>query len=124
MDSEMLASAQELRNELVKRQAAAVRQLQKDLEEADFFRTRGGFERVAVGADELLALYGKQNFEGPGVLGELQTRARERLDAIDGARREAQKKRLGDLADAFSSARQEALEQMVQKYIEQHLGGK
>lgn len=124
MDSESLGKAHQLRAELMSEQAAQIAQLTKDLEEADFFTTRGGFERVAGGVEQLLQLYGKHNIEDLAGLEALRAKATERLLAIDQATYEVQRTRLTALADAFASAQQKALQKIVSDYITRHLNGK
>ena len=124
MDSEALAKANNLRREILEAQSTQVATLQRDLEEAEFFTTRGGFDRVASGVDELIALYGEHNVEDlAGVLA-LQVKAKERLVAVDQATYEVQRTRLIALAEAFSSVQQPALKKLVTDYIARHLNGK
>jgi len=124
MDSESLASAQRIRREILEEQAAEVATLQEDLEEAEFFSTRGGFERVASGVDELVTLYGEHNFEDLAGIRALQSKANERLVAIDQATHGVQRERLKVLAEAFGSANEAALQKIVTDYIARHLNGK
>jgi pSer/pThr/pTyr-binding forkhead associated (FHA) protein len=124
MDSESLGKAHQLRGELMSGQADRIAQLAKDLEEADFFTTRGGFERVAGGVEQLLQLYGKHNIEDLAGLEALRAKATARLLAIDQATYEVQRTRLTALADAFASAQQTALQKIVSDYITRHLNGK
>ncbi|HEB53826.1 MAG TPA: hypothetical protein ENI87_11290 [bacterium] len=121
MDSEQLAKAQQLRNELLTEQARRSAQLRRDLEEANFFETRGGYERVASGVDELIALYGEQNVEDLAGLERLRATARERLQALDRAALAPQRQRLTALADAFADAGQTELEKIVRSYVARHL---
>lgn len=124
MDSEALVNAINVRREILEAQSAQVATLQRDLEEAEFFTTRGGFDRVASGVDELIALYGEHNVEDlAGVLA-LQAKAKERLVAVDQATYEVQRTRLIALAEAFSSVQQQALKKLVTDYIARHLNGK
>ena len=123
MDSASLQKAQELRLQVLNEQAAQVSELRQDLEEADFFKTRGGFERVAAGVEQLISLYGKHNIEDLAGVEALHQKAAERLTALDRATFEVQRKRLGELADAFASAQQTALQKMVSDYVARHLNG-
>jgi hypothetical protein len=124
MDSEALAKAQNVRREIVEAQSAQVAALQRDLEEAEFFTTRGGFDRVVSGVDGVISLYGEHNVEDlAGVLA-LQAKAKERLLAIDQATYEVQRTRLVALAEAFSLVQQPALKKLVTDYIARHLNGK
>ncbi len=124
MESEALAKAQRIRREILAEQAERVASLQKDLEEAEFFTTRGGFERVASGVDELLALYGEHNVVDLAGVQALQAKAEQRLVAVDQATHEVQRTRLNELADAFGSVQQPALQKLVTDYIARHLNGK
>jgi|GEM_PF-3169163 len=121
MDSSELARAQQLRQRILEQQAAAARQLEKDFEEAGFFDTRGGYERVLDGVDELVALYGEAHVEDLAAQRALRARAAARLEAFDRTTLKAQRERLKMLADAFASAAEPDLEQMVQDYIKRHL---
>ena len=105
MDSESLTKAQRLRVELLSAQASEIAALRSDLEEADFFKTRGGFERVAAGVDELVALYGAHNVEDLADAEALRSKARERLVGLDQATHAPQRERLTALADAFGLER-------------------
>lgn len=124
MDSVELANAQQMRREILEQQAAQMATLQKDLEEAEFFTTRGGFDRVASGVEQLLELYGEHNVEDLEGARALQKKAQERLVAVDQATHEVQKQRLTALAEAFGSVSQPALQKIVNDYIERHLNGK
>ena len=124
MDSESLTNAQRLRVELLSAQASEVAALRSDLEEADFFKTRGGFERVASGVDELVALYGEHNVEDLSDAEALRSKALERLVDLDQATHAPQRERLTALADAFGLVGQQALQKIVSDYILRHLNGK
>ncbi len=120
MDSEILGQAMVLRGTLLEGQRQRLRKLQDDLEQATFFTTRGGFERVVSGVDELMQLYG-DNLEDKKTPSALRAAAQTQLDAIVGRSHEAQRTRLDLLAKSFRSAQQEGLASLVQKYIDQHL---
>lgn len=121
MDSEELGNAQQLRSQILAEQEAAARKLQKDFEEAGFFDTRGGYERVREGVDQLVALYGEGNVEGLAEQRALQAKAAARLQAFDRTTYKAQRERLTALADAFGAASRPGLQKMVQNYIARHL---
>lgn len=121
LDSEMLAQAQMLRAEILTAQADAIRSLQQDLDESLFFDTRGGFERVVLGIDEVVALYGEANLEDAESARSLRERASQRLQEIDGARQGAEKQRLEALAKAFGAAQQPGLAKVVEAYVARHL---
>ena len=121
MDSEVSARAQALRTQILAEQSEILRQLQRDLDEATFFDTRGGFERVALGVDELMALHGEANLEDAEGAKSLRERAAARLKEIDGALHGAQRQRLGDLAKAFKDTQQAGLAKVVEEYIVRHL---
>src|SRR5262249_48164590 len=60
-DAEMLAQAQALRSELQAKAAEAVHGISTDLDDAEFFNTRGGFERAVRDLDKVRDLYGGEN---------------------------------------------------------------
>jgi len=122
MDTEVLGQANTLRAEILAGQAVTLAALQKDLEEASFFTTRGGFERVVLGADELAQHYGENNLEDPKALAELREAAKAKLAAIDGQDHGQQRTRLSMLAKVFTETQQTGLAQLVQRYIDKHLG--
>lgn len=123
MDSEALAEAQVLRTELMAAQAHAVRRLRADLDEAQFFNTRGGFERVAFGVESLLATYGEKNLDDPSALQALRAAALERLQALDNGNRGADRARLEQLTKVFADAQQPVLAKWIEDYVARHLGG-
>jgi hypothetical protein len=124
MDSEALAKAQRIRREILEQQSAQIAVLQKDLEEAEFFTTRGGFDRVASGVEQLIALYGEHNVEDLAGARALQAKAKQRLVAVDQATYDVQRMRLTALAEAFGSVQEPALQKIVTDYITRHLNGK
>ncbi|MBL8756753.1 MAG: hypothetical protein JNK15_25880 [Planctomycetes bacterium] len=117
----MLGQANALRGELLEQQRQKLRRLQGDLDEASFFRTRGGFERVVAGVDELVQTYGERNLEDKQAPSSLRNAASTALAALVGKETGAQRQRLDQLATAFRAAQQEGLAGIVQKYIDQHL---
>lgn len=123
MDTEVLAEAQVLRSEILAGRTAAVRALFADFEEAQFFDTRGGFDRVALGVDDLVARYGEHDLDAKEGVRALQQKARERLVAFDQGDRDTHRARLVQLAKVFADAEQAALQQMVEAYVARHLGG-
>ena len=104
-DSEKLAEAHTLRGALLAAQAESLRAFQQDLDEASFFMTRGTFERVARGVDQVIQLYGEHNLEDAAAAKALRDRALERLQQIDGAERGAQRERLLKLVDALKASK-------------------
>jgi tetratricopeptide (TPR) repeat protein len=120
-DSEKLAKAYELRAELLAQQANALRGFQQDLDEASFFMTRGTFERVARGVDQVINLFGEQNLEDAAAAKALRDSARASLQQIDATDQAEKRKRLAEMAKAFLASNQPSLADMVQKYIEHHL---
>ena len=75
-----------------------------------------------LGVDELIQLYGERNLADPQAPTALRAAAQAKLAAIDGQNTEQQKTRLGGLAKAFAEAQQTGLAQLVQQYIDKHLG--
>ena len=123
-DSEMLGQAQQLRTQLLTVQADTVKQLQTDLGEAEFFDTRGGFQRVVLGVEDLFTLYGEKNLDDLAAVQALRQQAQARLAAIDGAQQGSQRQSLEALAKALGDAQQTGLAGVVQDYVKRHLGGK
>ncbi|MEC8653846.1 MAG: FHA domain-containing protein [Planctomycetota bacterium] len=121
MDSAELGRAQQLRAQVLAGQAASARQLQRDFEQAGFFDTRGGYERVLEGVDEILALYGEANVEDLAALEALREKASARLLAFDRTTYSEQRERLQALAAAFGAVSEAALQKMVEDYISKHL---
>ncbi len=124
MDTEQLGRATALRTEILAQQAATVGALQRDLEEAAFFSTRGGFERVVLGVAELRQLYGDHNLEDPAAVQALQDRAGAQLLAIDGQQRDRERSRLQALAKALGEAQQTGLQTLVEQYVDRQLPAK
>ncbi|HEU4418339.1 MAG TPA: FHA domain-containing protein [Planctomycetota bacterium] len=116
-DSERLGDAHTLRGALFAAQAESLRAFQQDLDEASFFMTRGTFERVARGVDQVIQLYGEHNLEDAAAAKALRDRALERLQQIDGAEQGALRERRQKMVDAFKASNQPGLAEMVQKYI-------
>lgn len=116
--SETLGQAQELRANLMATQADTLGEIGRDLEEAEFFDTRGGFERVVARLDEMVGLYREANLEGKSTIVEYRERAATRLAALQAAAADAEKSRLQALAKAFEAAQETALAQLVQAYLQ------
>ena len=91
------------------------------IEEAGFFDTRGGYERVVEGVDQLISLYGEDQVEDLAAQRALRDKAGERLMAFDRTTYKAQRERLQLLADAFAAASEPELEKLVKDYIQKHL---
>jgi hypothetical protein len=122
MDNEILDQAAQLAGEVFSQQGETLRGLQRDLDEAAFFSTRGGFERVALGVDELIALYGAHNLGDGAATAALQEQAKTRLAAIDAMSADQQRQRLRAMERAFGESRQPGLAKLVQDYIGKNLG--
>lgn len=122
-DTASLSQARQLRSQILAAQGEVAKQLQKDLGEASFFNTRGGFERVVQGADQLVALYGEQNLEDAAAVQALRNDAQQRLTAMDAAQHDAERARLEALAKALDGAQQTGLAGVVKDYAKRHLGG-
>lgn len=121
MDTEVLSQAVAVRSEILAAQADTLHSLQQDFADAKFFNTRGGFDRVAAGVDQLVALHGEHNLEDAPAARALRDEARRKLLEIDGADRGTQRERLEKLARAFTDTKQPALAQLVQRYVDGHL---
>jgi hypothetical protein len=122
MDTEVLGQATQLAGEVLSQQSETLRALQRDLDEAAFFSTRGGFERVALGVDELIALYGERNLGDAAATTALREQARSKLAAIDALSADQQRMRLRAMERAFGESRQPGLAKLVQEYIGKNLG--
>ncbi len=123
-DPATLAQALARRGEWAEGLAARLRQLGADLDEATFFDTRGGFERVVAQIDELLHVYGDHNLEDPAALTAMRSRAAARLAQLDDQRATDQRQRLDKMAAVFDQASQPGLAQLVRDYVKNELGGK
>ena len=108
--------------EILARLDDSIAQLDREFAEAEFFDTRGGFERVRRGIEQLITDYGKNNIEGRERVEELRTAAMAQLEAIDATTHGAMVKRLDDLAKAFRDAGELGLAELVEGYKERHLG--
>lgn len=112
-DTDQLAEAVALRDQILDAAATTQRKLQADLESAEFFTTRGGFERVVAGVDALLQSHGEANLPELPQLKALRERASTRLQTLDAARADERRLRLEALADSFKKAGQPELERLV-----------
>lgn len=121
-DSAVLAQARALRSELLARQADAVAALQRDFDEAQFFDTRGGYQRTVAGLEQLVADYGTHNLEDRDRIEELRTAAKGRLQARDDELASAVRQRLTMLGDAFAEQEQPGLAALVRAYMARELG--
>ncbi|MBK8100641.1 MAG: FHA domain-containing protein [Planctomycetes bacterium] len=121
-DSEVLAGASGLRGELQAAAAERLRRLSQDLDEAMFFRTRGGFERVVAGIGELVVTYGEDGLEDKAMVTSLRQSASEQLAAIDGQRSDEIRAQLDKMAAAFEQSSQAGLAAMVRDYAARRLG--
>jgi hypothetical protein len=123
-DSEILGQARAQRAQLLAEQADALKRLQDDLAEAAFFDTRGGFQRVLSGVDEVLSRYGEHNVEDLPLAQQLREQASQRLAAMATAEHDSQRARLEAMAKALAGAQQQGLAGVVQDYVNRHLGTK
>jgi hypothetical protein len=121
MDSELLSRANQLRAQILANQAAMLRRLEQDLDESLFFDTRGGFERVVQGVDELVSLYGDENLDARDQIMALRERANSRLIQIDGAREEQERERLQTLAQVFKAANRPDIGTLIDNYVARYL---
>jgi hypothetical protein len=122
-DAEVLAQASALRGELQAAVAEQVRVLGVSLDEAEFFSTRGGFDRVVRGLDAVTSIYGEQNLpDAPAVLA-LRKRAADRLAQFDLQRAAEERERLQLMAKAFEQAQRPVLAALIRDYITRHLPG-
>jgi hypothetical protein len=119
-DVETLAQAGALREELQAIVAERLRAIGADLDEADFFSTRGGFERVVRDLDEVRQTYGAQNLPDAQAVAAMQQRAADRLQQIDGQRAADEKQRLMQMATCFEQAQKPDLAGLVKDYVQRH----
>ncbi len=119
--SEVLREASTLRGEILAGLDDRVAALQRDLNEAEFFDTRGGFARVRAGVERLHELYGEAPMQARPVAAELRDKANARLAALDAEQQGAELERLQALANAFTKAGQPELAKLVADYTENHL---
>ena len=115
-DSEVLAQAARLRAQIAARLDDQLAELQREFDEAQFFDTRGGFERVARGVDRLTELYGEATLATRPLASQLHEGASTRLAALDAERQKAEEQRLDELAAAFKAAEQPGLAKLVEDY--------
>jgi hypothetical protein len=120
-DFETLGQALARRGEWQEALAARIRDLAADLEDASFFDTRGGFERVVTELDDLRTLYGEQNVEDPQALAAMRDKAATRLHELDDRSAKQRKKSLSMMADAFEKASEQGLAELVRNYVKTHL---
>ncbi|MEQ1632286.1 MAG: FHA domain-containing protein [Planctomycetota bacterium] len=99
-----------------------LRQLAIELEDAEFFDTRGGFQRVVAEIDRLFLIYGKNNVEDPQGMADMRGRAEARLVQLDSQRASETQKRLQAMAAAFDAAQQAGLANLVRSYVTQRFG--
>ena len=90
-----------------------------DLDEAEFFDTRGGFQRVITGIDRLLQTYGADGLPDAQGTQTMRARAAQRLAQLDGQRAQDMRLRLELMAKAFDEAKQPGLANLVRDYVTQ-----
>jgi len=115
-DTEELAAAQELRQQLTDQVTARLEAIRRELGESEFFETRGGFARTLEELESIVASHGERNLADVAAIAELRQRAAGRLQAIDGARATERRARLLELAEGLQASGQEALAQVVKEY--------
>lgn len=121
-DSETTAAVVARRGEWLAAVQDRLRAFAIDLDEAEFFDTRGGFQRVVAGLDELLAKYGAANVVDPDGLAAMRARAQDRLVQLDAQRSKDTKDRLLAMAAAFETAQQTGLASLVRDYVTRRFG--
>ena len=93
--------------------------LGKDLDEAEFFDTRGGFQRVVAEIDRLLMSYGELGLPDAQSAKAMRERSQQRLSQLDGQRAQEMRQRLELMAKAFEEAKQPGLANLVRDYVTQ-----
>ena len=91
----------------------------KDLDEAEFFDTRGGFQRVVAEIDRLLMSYGDDGLPDAQSAKAMRDRSQQRLSQLDGQRAQDMRQRLELMAKAFEEAKQPGLANLVRDYVTQ-----
>ena len=119
-DTDALREAQKLRGSILTAQARATESLRADLATAEFFATRGGFERVLGGIASLRSRYGVDWLSDAELLDSLESGAKSQLAALDATRDTERRERLGRLAKAFDDAKQKDLAGLVRDYLTRH----
>ncbi len=122
-DAEVMAQAATLRSDLQAAVAEQVRVLGVNLDEAEFFSTRGGFDRVVRGLDAMTTTYGEQNLPDAAAVAALRKRAADRLAQFDLQRATEERERLQMMAKVFELAQRPVLAALVRDYITRHLPG-
>jgi len=120
-DVETLTRALSLRGKISEELAEELREIGQDLEEAQFFDTRGGFRRVVQRLDELCSSYGEANLADPRAVAALRQQAAEQLAALDGRRDDKVRARLEVMAAAFETEQRQGLAVLVRDYIGRYL---
>ena len=120
-DVETLTRALELRATINEELGEELARIAKDLEEAQFFDTRGGFERVVRQLDSLHSLYGGHNLTDPQNVTDLRQQAAGQLAVLEGRRAEKVRERLELMASAFELQQRAGLAELVRDYIAQYL---
>ncbi|GDY01685.1 hypothetical protein LBMAG49_10140 [Planctomycetota bacterium] len=122
-DVELMVQAATLRSDLQAEIAEIVRQLGKDLDDAEFFSTRGGFDRSARGLEDLRRRFSEANLPDPAVIELLYARATDHLAKLDQQRSAEERERLQRMAESFDQAQKAALAKLVREYVTRHLPG-
>lgn len=118
-DAEAAALLAARRGELQQRAQDRLQQLAKDLDEAEFFDTRGGFQRIVAEIQRLVGSYGEDQMpDAKGALAML-ARAQERLAQLDDQRAQDARARLTAMAKSFEEAQQPGLAKLVRDYVAQ-----
>lgn len=116
-DSEILAQAQVLRDQVLAGQADEIRRLQAALADASFYKTRGGFERVLAGIAALQQAYGQRNPAANEACAALAEQAERQLKELLQESLEQHERRLERLAKALQTT-QPGLAELVSAYLE------
>ncbi len=118
-DAETAALLAARRGDLQQKAQDHLQQLAKDLDEAEFFDTRGGFLRIVAEIERLVRSYGEDHMPDSKGAMVMLSRAKERLAQLDGQRAQDARNRLTAMAKAFEEAQQPGLATLVRDYVTQ-----
>ena len=119
-DAATLGDALALRAELNAALNERLEEIAADYREAEFFRTRGGYQRVDAELRALLAEYGEQNVPEIDVVRARLGQIAEAVAALDAERAEGAVANLRALAGLFEQSGQSDLQALVTDYLQRN----
>jgi pSer/pThr/pTyr-binding forkhead associated (FHA) protein len=120
-DLEVVSRSLELRASLEDALAARLQRISDDLEEAQFFRTRGGYQRVLSDLQSVREIYFEHNLPDAAAVAALQQGAEASLQTLELERSGPLRARLEAMAKAFDEADKKDLARLVRDYMTNHL---